>query len=84
MTSQVVFSATPARHKSEQILLINMILLWIAFVFVGLFATYVFCNLRIKLENWSVIRWLLLAIAGTMHTINSTIIFCRVKNEKDD
>jgi len=84
MASQVVFSANPREHRSEDLLLINMILLWIAYVLVGVFAIYVFCNLRIKLENWSYIRWLLLVIAATYHTISSTVAFLHFKDEEED
>ena len=57
---------------SKKLLLFNLIVNWIAYILVGLLTINVFCNLRIKLEFWSWIRYLLLVIAATIHTISVT------------
>jgi len=46
---------------------------------VTIFSTYVFCNLRIKLETWSYVTWFLIGIAATVHTIVVTISYAEAK-----
>ncbi len=53
-------------------MLVNLITNWLAYILVGLLTLFVFCNLRINLEFWSWIRYLLLAFAATVHTISLT------------
>jgi len=68
----VEFFSNMMTPYSKKLLLFNLIVNWIAYILVGLFTINVFCNLRIKLEFWSWIRYLLLAIAATIHTISVT------------
>ena len=64
------FIMSPA---SKKLLLVNLIINWLAYILVGLFTLFTFCNLRINLEFWSWIRYLLLLIAATVHTISLTM-----------
>lgn len=64
------FTMSPA---SKKLLLVNLIINWLAYILVGLFTLFTFCNLRINLEFWSWIRYLLLFIAATVHTISLTL-----------